>query len=122
MGYFLCCSSVYNDVRPDEYAKGRLALTWTEVPALAAQGHTFVCHTMNHTSNDLADDALVWEIGGAVARMEAELEQKVLAFVWLRGPEWGVEPRADQWLQQAGIQLLISNFSGQSIPINCPIN
>lgn len=104
------------DVHPAEYADGRLALNWTEVRMLAAQGHTFVCHTMSHTSNDLADTALAWEMGGAVDRMATELQQKVTAFVWLRGPEWGVEPRADRFLQQTGIQLLISNFKVQRIP------
>jgi peptidoglycan/xylan/chitin deacetylase (PgdA/CDA1 family) len=106
----------YIDVEADEYADPRLAMSWAEVRALARQGHAFVCHTMNHTSNDLADATLAWEIGGAVDRMEWALSQKVTAFVWLRGPEWGVEPRADHFLQQAGVQLLISNFKVQRIP------
>lgn len=110
------------DVRPEEYADGRLAMNWEEIRTLAAQGHTFVCHTMSHTSNDLADERLTEEIIGAVARMAAELQGKVTAFVWLRGPEWGVEPRADHLLQQAGIQLLISNFKAQRIPTNAPTN
>lgn len=108
----------YIDVQPDEYVDGRLAMNWAEVRALAVRGHTFVCHTMNHTSNDLAEATLAWEIGGAVNRMATALQQTVTAFVWLRGPEWGVEPRADRLLQQAGIQLLISNFKVQRIPIN----
>lgn len=73
---------------------------------------------MSHTSNDLADAILTEEIVGAVARMAAELQQQVTAFVWLRGPEWGVEPHADHLLQQAGIHLLISNFKIQRIATN----
>lgn len=110
------------DVQPEEYTDGRLAMNWEEIRTLADQGHTFVCHTMSHTSNDLTDEQLAVEIGGAVARMAAELQQPVTTFVWLRGPEWGVEARADHLLQQAKIHLLISNFKVQRIPANAATN
>lgn len=106
------------DVNPREYAGGRVAMTWDEVRQLALASHAFVCHTMTHSDldNDLDEQGVWLESAGAVKRLEEELGE-VNAFVWRRGGPWGVLPRADAYLQRAGIRLLLSNFSVTRLPL-----
>ena len=107
----------YIDVNAHEYTDGRVAMTWDEVRGLAAQGHAFVCHTMTHADANHEETDLRLESTEAIGRIEGELERSISAFVWRRGAEWGVEPRADAYLQGAGIRLLISNFKVERLPV-----
>ena len=105
------------DVDPLEYKGGRLAMTWDEVRALAAQGHAFTCHTMTHADpHDVGSD-LRLESVGAVKRLEDELAQEITSFVWRRGVTWGALPHADAYLQEVGIRLLISAVKVTRLPL-----
>ena len=107
----------YIDVRSQEYADGRVALTWDEVRSLDERKHSFVCHTMTHADPDAPEFDPHYQSVEAVARMEAELERDVAAFVWRRGLEWGAAPHADALLTEAGIRLLVNNFKVQRLPV-----
>ena len=106
----------YLGTQHGEYADGRAALTWDEARELAARGHSFICHTMSHSDSDAPDANLRYEGVAAVERTAAMLGQPVKAFVWRKGPEWGVAPRADALLRAAGVELLVSNFKVQRLP------
>ena len=107
----------YIDVRPHEYADGRVALSWDEVRELSKRGHSFVCHTMTHSDPDVPGFDPRYQSVEAVARMEEELGCDVAAFVWRRGLEWGAAPHADALLTEAEIRLLINNFKVQRLPV-----
>ncbi len=105
------------DVDPLEYEDGRLALTWDEVRGLAAQGHAFTCHTMTHADPYDARNDLRLESVGALQRLEDELGREITSFVWQRGVAWGALPRADAYLQEVGIRLLISAVKVTRLPL-----
>ena len=107
----------YLGTQHGEYPDGRVALTWDEARELAARGHSFICHTMSHSDSDAPNANLQYEGPTAVERMASMLGQPVSAFVWRKGPEWGVVPEADALLRGAGIELLVSNFKVQRVPL-----
>ena len=106
----------YLGTQHGEYTDGRVALSWGEARELAARGHSFICHTMSHSDSDAIEADLQYEGVAAVERMAAMLGQPITAFVWRKGPEWGVAPRADALLRAAGVELLVSNFKVQRLP------
>ena len=96
----------------------RVAMSWDEVRDLERRGHSVACHTMTHAEPrpDSPIDRLREESVGALSRLEQELGHKVRTFTWLRGVPWGVEPRADRLLLEAGVELLISTFEVEVLP------
>ena len=102
-----------------EYApRERVAMSWDEVRDLETRGHSVACHTMTHAEPrpDTPIDRLREESVGAVSRLEEELGHGVKTFTWLRGVPWGVEPRADRLLLEAGVEVLISTFEVEVLP------
>ncbi len=96
----------------------RVAMSWDEVRALEKRGHSVACHTMTHAEPrpDTPIDKLREESVGALLRLEEELGHDVKTFTWLRGVPWGVEPRADRLLLEAGVEVLISTFEVEVLP------
>ena len=95
----------------------RLALSWDELRDIRDRGHVIACHTMTHTelTPNTPDAVMQREIIASKARLEAMLTMPISTFAWLRGSEYGLNPRADQLLLEAGYQFLVSNFKIQRL-------
>ena len=105
------------DYGPDEYPGDRIALNWTELRDAHARGHLVACHSRNHTAlhPDTPDDILNDEIVVAKQELEDGLGAEVDTFCYLYGAEYGLNPRADALLMQAGFRYLFSNFRLQKL-------
>lgn len=103
---------------PDEYPGERIALNWGELRDARARGHLVACHSRNHTAlfPDTPDDVLQDEIVMAKQELEDGLGAEVDTFCYLYGAEYGLNPRADALLVQAGFRYLFSNFRLQRLP------
>ena len=101
----------------DEYPGQRIALDWTELRAAHARGHLVACHSRNHTAlhPDTPDAVLRDEIVVAKQELEQGLGAPVDTFCYLYGAEYGLNPRADALLIDAGIRYLFSNFRLQKL-------
>ena len=88
----------------------RLALSWDEIGELA-QRHTVTPHSASHYGiADVATEAdFEREIVEPKRKMDAVTGQSAPAFAWLHGTQWGMSPRHDRALQDAGYRYLISN-------------
>ena len=102
---------------PDEYVGERIALTWTELRDAHARGHLVACHSRNHTAlhPNTPDEVLHDEIVVAKEELEQGLGAAVDTFCYLYGAEYGLNPRADALLLQAGFRYLFSNFRLQKL-------
>lgn len=100
-----------------EYEDGRVAMSWDEVRDLARRGHVVASHTQTHSLLTQAspDELLQREIIESKAQLERETGRDVAAFAWLYGSEYGVDPRADDYLRRAGYRYLFSNFKLQKL-------
>lgn len=96
----------------------RLALSWDELREIRERGHVIAAHTMTHSELTSATPEAVMkrEIIGCKTRLETMLDIPIGSFAWLRGSEYGLNPRADQILLEAGYQFLVSNFKIQRLP------
>ena len=103
---------------PDEYPGERIALNWGEMRDARARGHLVACHSRNHTAlfPDTPDAVLHDEIVMAKQELEDGLGAEVDTFCYLYGAEYGLNPRADALLVQAGFRYLFSNFRLQRLP------
>lgn len=101
----------------DEYPGDRIALSWPELRAAHARGHLVACHSRNHTAlyPDTSDEVLHEEIIVAKQELEDGLGAEVDTFCYLFGAEYGLNPRADAMLVQAGFRYLFSNFRLQKL-------
>lgn len=101
----------------DEYPGDRIALSWLELRAAHARGHLVACHSRNHTAlyPDTSDEVLHDEIIVAKQELEDGLGAEVDTFCYLYGAEYGLNPRADAMLVQAGFRYLFSNFRLQKL-------
>lgn len=103
---------------PDEYPGERIALNWAELRDAKARGHLIACHSRNHTAlfPDTPDEVLHDEIVVAKQELEEGLGAEVDTYCYLYGAEYGLNPRADALLVQAGFKYLFSNFRLQRLP------
>lgn len=101
----------------DERQDARVAMSWDQMRSLRDRGHVFGCHTRSHQWVDAQtpDTVLEEEITLAKSELEAELGLEIPYFVWRRGAEIGVSPRADAVLRRAGFRYLFSNFKIQRL-------
>ena len=101
----------------DEYPGDRIALSWVELRAAHSRGHLVACHSRNHTAllRDTPDDVLHDEIVVAKQELEDGLGAKVDTFCYLYGAEYGLNPRADALLVEAGFKYLFSNYRLQKL-------
>lgn len=105
------------DYGPDEYVGERIALTYAELRDAHARGHLVACHSRNHTAlyPDTPDAVLHEEIVVAKEELEQGLGAAVDTFCYLYGAEYGLNPRSDALLMQAGFRYLFSNFRLQKL-------
>ncbi|WDR01331.1 polysaccharide deacetylase family protein [Devosia algicola] len=82
-----------------------------------ARGHFFSCHSRNHTAlhPDTPEDILYDEIVVSKQEIEDGLGASVDTFCYLYGAEYGLNPRADELVMQAGYRYLFSNFRLQKL-------
>lgn len=100
-----------------EYADGRYAMSWDEARALDRAGHVIASHTRNHVRVDEGDGPrLREEIVGAQEDLLRELGHPARALAWLSGGAYGENPLADAAVDEAGHELLFSNFRIQRLP------
>jgi peptidoglycan/xylan/chitin deacetylase (PgdA/CDA1 family) len=102
---------------PDEYPGERIAMSWAELRDAHARGHFVACHSRNHTAltPDTPDAVLHDEIVVAKQELEDGLGAEVDTFCYLYGAEFGLNPRADDLLIEAGYRYLFSNFRLQKL-------
>lgn len=103
------------DMQTHEYPDGRYALTWDEVRALARR-HVIACHTRSHTllaALPVAEQRV--EVVGPQEDFRRELGRPARAFVSLTGPSYGENPVTDRLIEEAGYELVLSNFRVQRI-------
>ncbi|MEZ5776911.1 MAG: polysaccharide deacetylase family protein [Paracoccaceae bacterium] len=102
---------------PDAYPGERIALSWAELRDAHARGHMVACHSRNHTAlhPDTPDAVLYDEIVLAKRELEEGLGAEVDTFCYLYGAEYGLNPRADKLLVEAGFRYLFSNFRLQRL-------
>ena len=101
----------------DEYPGDRIALSWPELRAAHARGHLVACHSRNHTAlyRDTSDEVLYDEIVVAKKELEDGLGAEVNTFCYLYGAEYGLNPRSDALLVEAGFKYLFSNYRLQKL-------
>ncbi len=102
----------------DEYPGERIAMSWDELRDAHARGHVVACHSRTHTelTPETPDCILHDEIVLAKQEFDAALGAPVEIFCFLRGAEYGLNPRADAMLAEAGYRYIWSNFRVQRLP------
>ncbi|SLN74330.1 polysaccharide deacetylase family protein [Roseisalinus antarcticus] len=102
----------------DEYPGERIAMTWEELRDAHARGHVVACHSRTHTelTPETPEAILRDEIVLAKQEFDAALGAPVEIFCFLRGAEYGLNPRADAMLSEAGYRYIWSNFRVQKLP------
>lgn len=95
---------------PDEYADGRIALSWDELRALDLR-HVLASHTRHYnrasTLNAGQAEAIVLR---AKQDFRRELGHPVRSFAWAHGGAYGETPQADAAVDRAGHDFLFSNL------------
>ncbi len=88
----------------------RLAMSWDEVAELSRR-HVVTPHTASHDGiADISTEAdFEREIFEPKRKMDAVTGQSAPAIAWLHGHQWGVSPRHDRALQEAGYRYQFSN-------------
>ncbi|MBV9697957.1 MAG: polysaccharide deacetylase family protein [Gammaproteobacteria bacterium] len=103
------------DMQTHEYPDGRYALTWQEVRLLSRR-HVMACHSRSHTLlAPLSPEQQREEIVGPQADFRRELRRPARAFVSLTGPAYGENAVTDRLIDEAGYELVLSNFRIQRI-------
>ncbi|MBV9912412.1 MAG: polysaccharide deacetylase family protein, partial [Sinobacteraceae bacterium] len=103
------------DMQTHEYPDGRYALTWQEVRLLSRR-HVMACHSRSHTLlAPLSPEQQREEIVGPQADFRRELGRPARAFVSLTGPAYGENVVTDRLIDEAGYELVLSNFRIQRI-------
>lgn len=95
---------------PEELEFDRLAMTWDDVAELSKR-HVVTPHTSAHVGMmDVASDLdLEREVFEPKRKMDAVTGQSAPAFVWLHGSAYGLSPRHDAAVREAGYRYQIGN-------------
>src|ERR671913_868262 len=93
----------------DESADGRLALSWDEVAALDGP-HVVASHTRSHSRACIDPTRLEDEVGGSQEDFVRRLGHPVRAIAWKGGAAYGEYQAADQVVDAAGFQFVVSNL------------
>lgn len=88
----------------------RLAMSWDEIASLS-QRHVVTPHTASHSGVEQVgtDEQLYREVVEPKQKMDAVTGQSAPAMAWLHGSPYGVSPRHDAAVREAGYRYLISN-------------
>jgi len=103
------------DMLTHEYPDGRYALTWDELRQIDKK-HVIASHTRSHTLLSQLDPATQRsEVIGSQQDFVKELGHPVRAFVSLTGPAYGENAAIDRLIDEAGYDIVFSNFLIQRI-------
>ncbi len=95
-------------------------LLWSEVAAMAANGHSFGSHTRRHPHLTAVDEERArQEVEGSAADLRAHLRAP-LAFAYPFGDGAGI-PRIEALVQEAGHALAVSTLPGVANTLTSPI-
>jgi peptidoglycan/xylan/chitin deacetylase (PgdA/CDA1 family) len=98
----------------DKSADGRLALSWDEIAALDGP-HVVASHTRNHSRASIDPTRLPDEVGGSQKDFVCRLGHPVRAIAWNGGASYGEYQAADQAVDAAGFQFVVSNLKIQRL-------
>lgn len=102
--------SHYIGIVKEEMAQDRLAMTWEEIADLSTR-HVVTPHTASHAG--IADvstpEQFHQEIVLPKQKMDAVTGQSAPAIAWLHGSAYGLSPRHDEAVRDAGYRYVISN-------------
>ena len=102
---------------PGEYPDGRVALSWGELRKLDVR-HVVASHTRSHSPASQTDMVqLQDQIVGAQQDFIRELGHSVRSCAWHLGGRYSENPLADATIEQAGHDILFSNFAVQRLPV-----
>ena len=103
------------DMETHEYPDGRYAMTWDDVRTLSAR-HVVGCHSRSHTLlAPQSVEAQRAEIVDTQEEFRRQLGRPVRAFVSLTGPAYGENAVTDRLIDEAGYELVLSNFRFQKV-------
>ena len=103
------------DMETHEYPDGRYAMTWDDVRTLSAR-HVIACHSRSHTLlAPQSVEAQRAEVVGTQEEFRKQLGRPVRAFVSLTGPAYGENEVTDRLIDEAGYELVLSNFRIQKV-------
>ena len=98
----------------DETPDVRMALSWDEVAALDGP-HVVASHTRTHSGASFDRERLREEASGSQDDFRQRLGHPVRALAWKGGAAYGEHPAADQAVDAAGFQFVVSNFKVQRL-------
>jgi hypothetical protein len=98
----------------DEAPDGRIALSWDEIAALDGS-HVVASHTRTHSRASVDREKLWEEAGGSQHDFMHQLGHRVRAIAWNGGAAYGEHPEADQAVDAAGFQFVVSNLRIQRL-------
>ncbi len=98
----------------DETSGGRIALSWDEIAALDGS-HVVASHTRTHSRASVDRERLWEEAYGSQHDIMHRLGHPVRAIAWNGGAAYGHHPAADQAVDAAGFQFVVSNFRIQRL-------
>jgi hypothetical protein len=99
-----------SDVSPS----GRIALSWDEIAALDGS-HVVASHTRTHSCASVDRERLWEEAYGSQHDFMHWLGHPVRAIAWNGGAAYGEHPEADQAVDAAGFQFVVSNLRIQRL-------
>lgn len=103
------------DMETHEYPDGRYAMTWDDVRAISAR-HVVACHSRSHMLlAPMSVDQQREEIVGSQDEFRRQLGRPARAFVSLTGPAYGENAVTDRLIDEAGYELVLSNFRIQKV-------
>ena len=102
-------------MRTREYDDNRYALSWDEIKQLDKK-HVIASHARSHSELAKLEPAVVErEVVGSQEDFVKNIGHPVRAFASLTGPQYGIHPVQDHYVQAAGFDFVFSNFRIQRI-------
>ncbi|GEO16028.1 polysaccharide deacetylase family protein [Microvirga aerophila] len=98
----------------DETLGTRIALSWDEVATLDG-AHVVASHTRTHSAASVTREKLWDEASGSQDDFIHRLGHPVRAIAWNGGAAYGEHPEADQAVDAAGFQFVVSNLRIQRL-------
>jgi peptidoglycan/xylan/chitin deacetylase (PgdA/CDA1 family) len=92
---------------------GETLMDWPHLRALAGQGFEIGAHSASHLNLGLlVGEALAMQVGGAKARIEAQIGAPVKTFAYPYGQKQALSPAAFEAVRRAGYTLAFTAMSG----------
>ena len=109
------CAADHNITCGSDVSPGsRIALSWEELAALDGP-HVVASHRRTHSAASVVSERLQDEAGGSQDDFLHRLRHPVRAIAWNGGAAYGEHPAADQAVDAAGFQFVVSNLRIQRL-------